>query len=193
MTRPLDLWRDALTAQCAAMGDGALAVIKAVGRDKVGCINMAIDITPWCDCVAFSDAPILPNLGVLASRDPVALDQACLDLATEAAANESSMAGDKGVMEPGANKFQNVCTLIDGLSEEAQLKAAVENGLGTTEYEFIEVDARPDPKPFALRDDPRVVGLRVRRVFQKEDPFPMQRLGGRAFDRREEIDLSRFM
>lgn len=42
-------------------------------------INLVIDISPYCDCHAENDAPILPDVGMFASFDPVALDQACAD------------------------------------------------------------------------------------------------------------------
>ena len=51
----------------AAIADGALGAVKAVGKEKCGFINLAIDISPRCDCVNFSDMPIVPNLGVFAS------------------------------------------------------------------------------------------------------------------------------
>lgn len=49
-------------------------------KGKVGFINFLIRISPDCDCCAWSDAPIVQDIGILASDDPVALDQACLDL-----------------------------------------------------------------------------------------------------------------
>ena len=49
-------------------------------KDRVGYINFFLRITPDCDCVPWSDAPIVPDIGILASKDPVALDQASYDL-----------------------------------------------------------------------------------------------------------------
>ena len=60
------------------------------------------------------------------------------------------------------------------------------------DYELIEVDPRSDAAPFIPQYDARVSGLRLRRVFQREDPIPWQRFDGRGFDRLEEIDLSEF-
>ncbi len=59
-----------------AIADACMATVKAVGKEKVGFINMAIDISPWCDCVNFADTPLVPNIGVFAGYDPVALDKA---------------------------------------------------------------------------------------------------------------------
>jgi uncharacterized Fe-S center protein len=67
----------------AAIADACLGAVKAVGEEKVGFINMAIDISPACDCAAFSDTPIVPNLGVFAGKDPVALDKATVDRAAQ--------------------------------------------------------------------------------------------------------------
>ncbi len=192
MTRIPEAERDYFRALNVAIADGTLAAVKAVGRDKVGFINMAIDISPHCDCMGATDSPIIPNLGVLASKDPVAVDQACVDLAEEVAGSPYSLAEDKGVMEPGVKKFENIAIAVEGVSEEIQMKAAVENGLGTTDYELIEVDPRRDVTSFLPRDDPRVTGLRLRHVFEREDPIPWERFDGRAFDRLDEIDLSRF-
>lgn len=51
------------------------------GRGKRVCyINFVLNVTPDCDCVGWSDLPLVPDVGLLASTDPVALDQACLDM-----------------------------------------------------------------------------------------------------------------
>ena len=43
-------------------------------------INFVMNVTPDCDCAGWSDMPMIPDVGILASLDPVALDQACFDL-----------------------------------------------------------------------------------------------------------------
>jgi uncharacterized Fe-S center protein len=57
------------------------AVAGKTGR--VAYFNFLTNVTPDCDCVPWSDAPIVPDIGFLASTDPVALDKACLDLVNE--------------------------------------------------------------------------------------------------------------
>lgn len=47
---------------------------------KVGYLNLLLHITPDCDCVPCSDAPIVPEIGILTSTDPVTLDRSSLDL-----------------------------------------------------------------------------------------------------------------
>ncbi len=62
----------------------AYGVVK--GRAKNICyINFVLNVTPDCDCVPWSDMPMIPDIGILASTDPVALDQACFDLITKSA------------------------------------------------------------------------------------------------------------
>ena len=47
-------------------------------------VSLIVDVSPECDCWGHNDAPIAPNMGIAASFDPVALDQACADIAMEA-------------------------------------------------------------------------------------------------------------
>ena len=57
-------------------------------------ISLITDVSPNCDCHGENDAPILPNIGMLASFDPVALDQACVDLCLKAQPIRNSQLGD---------------------------------------------------------------------------------------------------
>ena len=54
---------------------------------KIGFINFVMNVTPLCDCVPWSDAPIVPDIGILASCDPVAIDQASYDLVNQQEGN----------------------------------------------------------------------------------------------------------
>ena len=78
-----------------AIGDAALGVVKTV--PKVGFVTLAIDVSPKCDCAGFSDMPIVPNLGVFASTDPVAIDQACVDAVTDSPGIPGSLSDEMGV------------------------------------------------------------------------------------------------
>jgi len=53
-------------------------------RDKCGFINFLNNLSPDCDCFAWNDAAIAPDVGILASRDPVAIDQASVELVNRA-------------------------------------------------------------------------------------------------------------
>ena len=86
--------QDLFDATDIAIADAALAVTKTV--PKVGFINLAIDVSPKCDCAGFSDVPIVPHLGVFASTDPVAIDQACVDKARHAPGIPGSLSRGDG-------------------------------------------------------------------------------------------------
>lgn len=57
-------------------------------------MNLIVDVSPNCDCHGENDAPILPNLGMFASFDPVALDQACADACLAASPLMNSQLSD---------------------------------------------------------------------------------------------------
>lgn len=174
----------------AAIADACLGTIKAVGKGKVAFINLALDLAPGCDCVSYSDMPIVPNLGVFASHDPVAIDKACIDKATEAIGISGSTAADKGALAAGTRKFEACSSRAPGISEEIQLATGEINGLGTRHYELVEV-AEGKPEDFAFGPDPRPVGVRFRGKFAKIPPFPADRHDGRGFLRKDEVDLDR--
>lgn len=66
----------------AKMAEYAMAVVKDRPHFHVTVIS---DVSPYCDCHSENDAPVIPNIGILASFDPVALDKACVDLALKQA------------------------------------------------------------------------------------------------------------
>lgn len=104
---------------------GALA-----GKEgKVLYLNFLLSVTPVCDCWSKSDPPIVPDIGVLASRDPVALDQASVDL-VKAAPGLGELEG----CGPGTDKFRAVHKTIDW---SFQLEHAERLGLGSRAYELV--------------------------------------------------------
>ncbi len=172
---------DHFDVSAAAMADSALAAMKTFKPGKVGFINMAIDMSPWCDCVSFSDRAFIPNLGVFASMDPVAIDVAGLDMATASYGVPGSMAEDKGVMEPGVRKLTS-CGSFVGVDEMIQPNTAQKIGLGTKEYELIHV---PQPENI-LEFLPSImpVGMKLRPKYAVQHVLPE---GG--FKRKEEVNL----
>ncbi|MFC1899130.1 DUF362 domain-containing protein [Chloroflexota bacterium] len=184
--------RSILTTQAtdAAIADAALATVKAVGKGKVAFINMAIDISRGCDCVPFSDMPIVPNLGVFASFDPVAIDKACVDKGKEAHGVPGSRAEEMDVMEPGNRKFETCATMMAGLSEEIQIVTGEINGLGSSKYDLVEVEPKTRAD-FAFPLDPRWIGPRFKKLYKKLQPFPYDRHNGLGYLREEEVDLER--
>lgn len=103
-------------------------------KNKVLHVNYVFNVSPGCDCPGFNDAPICPDIGVLASFDPVALDQCCVDMVNNAVpAHPSSLPAD---IRPGEDKFGAANKDTDG---EYLLQCAQELGLGTRDYKVINV------------------------------------------------------
>jgi uncharacterized Fe-S center protein len=61
-------------------------------QGKLFCLNYLTDMTRDCDCTALKQEPLLPDVGILASIDPIAIDQATIDLTREKAGNDLSTA-----------------------------------------------------------------------------------------------------
>ncbi len=97
-------------------------------------INFITQVSPSCDCYGHTDAPIVPDIGILASDDLVALDQACADMVNqqEGFKNSALVTGH----EPGGDKFRGVHPEVDW---EVQLVHAEKMGLGSRGYELITV------------------------------------------------------
>lgn len=102
---------------------------------KYHCINFLIDITHHCDCFSFSDIPIISDIGILSSKDVVAIDKASLDLVNKAIGIKGSVADKRNALE--GDKFGKIWNIED---ITIQLKRASELGLGSLEYEIKEME-----------------------------------------------------
>jgi hypothetical protein len=100
-------------------------------------LNFLTDISPACDCYGHADRPIVRDIGILASTDPVAIDQASADLVNREPGNRDSALTKN--FAAGEDKFRGVYPQIDW---EIQLAYAEEIGLGTREYQLISVEAK---------------------------------------------------
>ncbi|MEW5937243.1 MAG: DUF362 domain-containing protein [Candidatus Thermoplasmatota archaeon] len=100
-------------------------------KGKVGFINFVIDVTPDCDCVSWSDTAFVPDIGVLASKDPVAIDQASAEMVNRAPANPNSRISSFS----GADKLK----ALNDIDWTHQLRYAEEIGLGTRSYKLVEI------------------------------------------------------
>lgn len=108
----------------------------AVVKDKPSFhISLAIDISPFCDCYGSNDAPILPDVGMFASFDPVAIDQACADLCNREKPFADSLLGEKRPV-PGVDFFH---ALHPDTNWEAGIEQAEKIGLGSKAYELMEM------------------------------------------------------
>jgi uncharacterized Fe-S center protein len=108
------------------------AVLKKKGKALY--LNFLTQISPACDCYGYSDTPIVHDIGILSSEDPVAIDQASVDLVNGETGNRSSKR--PGAWEPGENKFRAIYPEVDW---NIQLAYGEEIGLGTREYELIRI------------------------------------------------------
>ncbi len=103
-------------------------------KGKILYLNFLTQISPACDCYGFSDTAIVNDIGILASEDPVAIDQASVDLVNQEEGNRSSKLTKN--WEPGRDKFRAIYPEVDW---SIQLSYAEEIGLGTREYELIKI------------------------------------------------------
>lgn len=118
------------------MAEYAKAVVD--GRPQFH-INLVIDVSPLCDCYAGNDLPILPDVGMFASFDMVALDQACVD----ACLSRSPIPGSVLEEHMRAPDFHDHHDHFKNNEPASEWKACLEHaekiGLGTREYELITV------------------------------------------------------
>ena len=102
-------------------------------------VNFINQVSPACDCHGHSDAAIVADIGILASTDPVALDQACADLVNQAQGlpGTALLSGH----EAGGDKFRGVHPKIDW---EVTLEHAQKVGLGSREYTLNRLEPEGD-------------------------------------------------
>ena len=127
---------NAIPVLTAKIAEYTKAVVS--GRENFH-ISLIVDVSPYCDCHGENDAPILPNIGMFASFDPVALDQACVDACLKAQPIENSLLGDH-MKDPNFvdhhDHFKNTTPESDWKN---QLVHGEKIGLGTREYELITI------------------------------------------------------
>ena len=100
-------------------------------------ISLVMDISPNCDCHVENDAPILPDVGMFASFDPLALDQACVDACMKCEPLPNSQLGEH-MRDPHFVDHHDHFTNSTPESEwQSCLSHAEKIGLGTRDYELI--------------------------------------------------------
>ncbi len=118
------------------MAEYALAVVD--GRPQFH-ISLVVDVSPNCDCHAENDVPILPNIGMFASFDPLALDQACVDACLAAQPLPGSQLA-KNLATPG---FEDHHDHFVNSTPESEWRSCLEHaekiGLGSRTYALITV------------------------------------------------------
>jgi uncharacterized Fe-S center protein len=124
-----------LNVQAANM-DGAKVILERF-RNRIFACNLALDVTPECDCFEKTDLPIVPDIGIFASTDVVACDKATFEAIISAPGYPGSLLEGHEGMIPGGNKVSACHPKQSGWKEYEDfiLKA----GLGSLEYELVKV------------------------------------------------------
>ena len=99
-------------------------------------ISLVIDVSPNCDCRSENDMPIVPNVGMFASFDPVALDMACVDAVNAQTPLRGSAADDAHAKAHVHDHFQR---LHPDTNWRSCLEHGEKIGIGTREYELIKI------------------------------------------------------
>ena len=106
-----------------SMADAASSVVKHF-NGNIAFINVMCNLSVDCDCCAVAEDPCMKDIGILASLDPIAIDQACIDLVYNS-------------KDPGRDHFVERVERQHGIHT---IEAAAELGFGTREYELVEID-----------------------------------------------------
>ena len=121
-------WNQSVPVFLENMAEYTLGVLKNK-TNKALFVNFITDISPACDCYGHNDSPLVRDIGILASTDPVAIDQASVDLVNkETALPGSCLKENRGA---GEDKFKGLYPYVDWT---IQLDYAEQLGLGTRKY-----------------------------------------------------------
>ena len=118
-----EIWTSEHDSFLEAMADAALSVIDYFNGNIVY-VNVMKNISVYCDCCAVAEDPCIKDIGILVSTDPVAIDQACIDLVY--AAKD----------DPGQKHFLE---RVESRNGAHTIEAAAALGAGVREYELIEI------------------------------------------------------
>lgn len=127
-------WNEKAELLMKKMAEYAAAVLSGHKR-RAFFLNFILQVSPACDCYPFNDYPLVRDLGILASEDPVAIDQASVDLVNQEPGLWGSKVKEAG---PGEDKFRK---LYPQLPWEITLEHAEKIGLGTRKYELVRLEA----------------------------------------------------
>ncbi len=121
---PEDLWTADHDAFLESMADAAGSVVDYL-QGNIVYINVMKNMSVDCDCCAVAEDPCMQDIGILISLDPIAIDQACLDLVYAA------------TDDPGQG---HLLERIESRNGVHTVEAAARLGYGSREYELIEID-----------------------------------------------------
>lgn len=132
-TRAIEVeWETDTNLFLEKMGEYAYGAVNNK-KGKVAYFNFVMNVTPLCDCVPWNDVPIVNDIGILASFDPVAIDKVSIDLIDKAIGNKDTRLPNDHIH--GNDKFKAIHN-IDG---KKILDYCEEIGLGNLDYELIKV------------------------------------------------------
>ncbi|ODA40469.1 DUF362 domain-containing protein [Desulfosporosinus sp. BG] len=120
------------------LAEAAATVLNTFNKGKVLYINFVTEVQPECDCMPMADAPLIPDIGVLVSDDIVAIEKATLDLINQAQVIRDSKAGEKEL-----TSAEHLFLKIHGKDPYLQVQAMADFGLGSEDYEIVEVLCKP--------------------------------------------------
>ena len=127
-------WNQEIPVFLEKMVEYTSAVLKNK-KNKSLYINIVADVTPKCDCIPFNDSPIVKDIGILASKDPVAIDQASVDLVN----NEEALSGT--ILECNKNRGEDkIKGLYPDIDWKHQFEYAASLGLGSRDYELEKIE-----------------------------------------------------
>ena len=120
---PAKIWTGDHDSFLESMADAASSVVEYF-KDKLAYINVMKNMSVDCDCCAVAEDPCMADIGILASLDPIAIDQACIDLVY--AAKD----------DPGQG---HLLERIESRNGVLTIEASAKLGFGSREYELIEI------------------------------------------------------
>ncbi len=134
-------WNQSVPVFLENMAEYTLGVLKNK-TNKALFVNFITDISPACDCYGHNDSPLVRDIGILASTDPIAIDQASVDLVN----NETALPGSclKDNRGAGEDKFKGLYPYVDWT---IQLDYAEQLGLGTRKYNLENLPPKTKDKP----------------------------------------------
>lgn len=102
-------------------------------------ISLVIDVSPYCDCHGENDAAIVPNVGMFASFDPVALDVACADAVNAQPVLSNSMLGDCSEEERASHNHDHFHSIFPETYWESAITHGEKIGIGNSKYKLVTV------------------------------------------------------
>lgn len=118
-----DFWNSDHDSFLESMADASKTIVDHFGENIVF-VNVMKNMSVDCDCCAVAEDPAIADIGILSSTDPVALDQACLDLVY-------------ACKDPGRD---HLLERIESRNGVHTVEAAADLGVGSREYELVELD-----------------------------------------------------